>query len=194
MRAELLHAGRLAARRAIVHLLLLVAVFIAAHPADIDAAEKKKRKARTDVGESVEAARPIVVDEVWRESEVFTAEQLVKLEPILRRSTCDNAKAGCTYLDNGKPGTEGNFAFRLIPWAISRHRAYLVRNDRCSAGGCDQGLFVQIDGRWRLVTEMFGTLERQSSTTLGFNDLVLHPRGQPPVRLVWDGQAYREAR
>jgi len=130
---------------------------------------------------------------VWRaESEVFTTEQLVKLEPILRASTCRNAKTGCTYLDNGRPGSEASFAFRLIPWPVSRHRGYLVRNDRCAPGGCDEGLFVLIDGRWRLLTETFGILERAGSTTLGFSDLVFRPRGGTPVRLVWDGRGYRE--
>jgi len=158
-----------------------------------EAQQKKKRKAKERQSERVEA-RPIEVGDVWRETEVFTAEQLAKLEPILRNSRCSNAKVGCTYLDNGRPGSEGRFSFRLIPWTISRHRAFLVRNDRCGAGGCDQGLFVRIDGRWHLVAEMFGMLERQGSTTHGFNDLVVHPRGQAPVRLVWDGRSYREAR
>jgi len=138
--------------------------------------------------------RGINTSAVWRaETEVFTADQLVKLEPILRASRCRNEKTGCTYQDNGRPGSEGSFAFRLIPWKVSRHRSYLVRNDRCGVGGCDEGLFVLIDGRWRLVTETFGVLERARSSTLGFSDLVFRPRARPPVRLVWDGRAYGEA-
>jgi hypothetical protein len=156
--------------------------------------KKKPAKARTKE-KSAEKSEPKAIDvsNVWRESEVFSADQLVKLEPILRTSTCRNETVGCPYHDNGRPGSEGSFDFRLIPWKVSRHRSYLVRNDRCAPGGCDQGLFVQIDGRWRLVTEMFGILARQGSSTRGFDDLVIHPRGQPSVTLVWDGQAYREA-
>ena len=155
--------------------------------------KKKSAKPKTkEVSVEKSEARPIDVSNVWRESEVFSAEQLVKLEPILRASACKNETVGCTYHDNGRPGSEGSFDFRLIPWRVSRHRSYLVRNDRCAPGGCDQGLFVQIDGRWRLVTEMFGVLERQGSSTLGFDDLMVHPRGQPSIGLVWDGQAYRE--
>jgi hypothetical protein len=147
--------------------------------------ERKSTQARERPGVDTAA--------VWRaETEVFTPEQLMKLEPILRASTCRNEKTGCTYLDNGRPGSEASFAFRLIPWAVSRHRGYLVRNDRCAPGGCDEGLFVLIDGRWRLLTETFGILERASSTTLGFSDLVFRPRGKAPVRLVWDGRGYRE--
>ena len=171
---------------------LFVAALLFGDVGTSPAAEKKRGKAKQKSAERVEP-KPIDVSEVWRESEVFSATQLVKLEPILRASTCTNEKVGCPYLDNGRAGSEARFAFRLIPLKVSRHRSYLVRNDRCGAGGCDQGLFVQIDGQWRLVAEMFGTLQRQSSTTLGFNDLVVHPRGQPPVHLVWDGQAYREA-
>ena len=158
-------------------------------------AEKKKAtktKARKPVQERVEA-KPIDVGDVWRQTEVFSEAQLVKLAPILRASTCTKEKVGCTYLDDGRAGSEASFAFRLIPWKVSKHRSYLVHNDRCAPGGCDQGLFIQIDGRWRLVTEMFGILQRQGKTTLGFEDLVAYPRGQPPVTLVWDGQAYREA-
>jgi hypothetical protein len=153
-------------------------------------AEKKaKRKAAP-----VEELRGIDVSAVWRaETEVFTEDQLAKLEPILRASKCRNEKIGCTYLENGRPGSEASFAFRVIPWKVSRHRSYLVRNDRCGAGGCDEGLFLLIDGRWRLVIEAFGILERASSATLGFSDLVFRPRGQAPVRLVWDGRAYRAA-
>jgi hypothetical protein len=81
----------------------------------------------------------------------------------------------------------------VIPWKVSRHLSYLVRNDRCAPGGCDEGLFVLVDGRWRLVIETFGILERASSATLGFSDLRFTPRGQAPVRLEWDGRAYREA-
>jgi hypothetical protein len=158
----------------------------------VDKKGEKKKAAKPRAKEKSEP-RAIDVSNVWRESEVFSADQLVKLEPILRTSTCKNETVGCPYHDNGRPGSEGNFDFRLIPWKVSRHRSYLVRNDRCAPGGCDQGLFVQIDGRWRLVTEMFGVLERQGSSTRGFEDLVAHPRGQPSVNLVWDGQAYREA-
>ena len=106
---------------------------------------------------------------------------------------CRDVKDGCLYQDNGRPGSEASFAFRLIPWKVSKHRSYLVRNDRCAPGGCDEGLFVLVDGRWRLVIETFGVLERATSMTLGFNDLRFKPRGQAPLRLVWDGRAYREA-
>ena len=183
-------------------LITALALFLAgggvvkAEGAERQAGAKRERKAtkakpKEPASEPVEV-KTIDVSEVWRQTEVFSAEQLVKLEPILRASTCKNEKAGCTYLDNGRAGSEASFAFRLIPWKVSKHRSYLVHNDRCGAGGCDQGLFVQIDGRWRLVTEMFGLLERERSATLGFNDLVAHPRGQTPVRLEWNGQAYRE--
>ena len=175
-----------------VVILVLVAALVG-EIGDAGAAEKKRGKAKEKekVVERVEAT-PIDVSQVWRETEVFSAQQLVKLEPILRASKCTNEKVGCPYLDNGRTGSEASFTFRLIPWNVSsKHRSYLVRNDRCGAGGCDQGLFVQMDGRWRLVVEMFGTLERLSSMTLGFNDLVVQPRGQPPVRVVWDGQTYR---
>lgn len=155
--------------------------------------DRKKAKGKGRKAAPVEN-RGIDTSSVWRaETEVFSAEQLAKLEPILNASTCRNEKVGCPYQDNGKPGSEDSFAFRLIPWKVSKHRSYLVRNDRCGAGGCDQGLFVLIDGRWRLVAETFGILERASSSTLGFNDLRFLPRGQAPMRLVWDGRAYREA-
>jgi hypothetical protein len=154
---------------------------------------RKKAKGKERKTEPVVENRGIDTSVVWRaETEVFTPEQLVKLEPILRASKCRNDKVGCTYLDNGRPGSEASYAFRLLPWSVSKHRAYLVRNDRCGAGGCDEGLFVLIDGRWRLVTETFGILQRGKSSTLGFSDLIFRPRGQPPVRLVWDGRAYRE--
>ena len=97
------------------------------------------------------------------------------------------------YQDNGKPGSEASFAFRLLPWKVSRHRGYLVRNDRCGAGGCDEGLFVLIDGQWRLLIEIFGMLRREPSSTDGFSNLLFQPRGQEPIRLVWDGRAYRAA-
>lgn len=156
--------------------------------------DRKKAKGKGRKAAAPVENRGIDTSSVWRaETEVFSAEQLAKLEPILNASTCRNEKVGCPYQDNGKPGSEASFAFRLIPWKVSKHRSYLVRNDRCGAGGCDQGLFVLIDGRWRLVTETFGILERASSSTLGFNDLRFLPRGQAPMRLVWDGRAYREA-
>jgi hypothetical protein len=155
-------------------------------------AEPKARRA--EKAPKAAALQGIDTDHVWRgETEVFTAEQLVRLEPILRDSICKNEKVGCLYLENGRPGSEASYAFRVIPWKVSRYPSYLVRNDRCGAGGCDEGLFVQIDGRWRLVTETFGVLERASSMTLGFNALRFHPRGQPPLRLVWNGRTYREA-
>jgi hypothetical protein len=138
--------------------------------------------------------RGIDTSHVWRgDTEVFAPGQLVRLERILRTSTCRNEKVGCTYDEAGKPASEASFAFRLIPWKVSKHKSYLVRHDRCGAGGCDEGLFVQIDGQWRLVTETFGILERASSTTLGFNDLRFTPRGRPTIRLVWDGDGYRRA-
>jgi hypothetical protein len=154
------------------------------------ATPKKKEQRKQPVAE----IRGIDTSAVWRpDTEVFSAEQLVRLEPILRASTCKDEKNGCLYQENGKPGSEANFAFRVFPWSVSRHRSYLVQNDRCAAGGCDGGLFVLVDGQWRLVIEAFGVLERASSTTLGFNDLRFKPRGQAPVRLVWDGRRYREA-
>ena len=112
---------------------------------------------------------------------MFSPGQLVQLEPILNGSSCKDEKNGCLYQENGKPGSEASFTFRLIPWSVSRHRSYLVQNDRCAPGGCDAGLFVLVDGQWRLVIETFGVLERASSTTLGFNDLRFKPRGQAPV-------------
>ena len=162
------------------------------------APKKPKKKAKNPKKKkSQEEAAPvrkgIDVTETWRgENQVFTPGQLEKLEPILASSTCRDEKAGCTYQDNGKPGSEASFAFRLIPWKVSGHRGYLVRNDRCGAGGCDEGLFVLIDGQWRLLIEAFGILERARTSTHGFNDLTFRPRGQAPVRLVWDGRAYRE--
>ncbi len=158
------------------------------------ATEKKKPAKKERKAEPAAEIRGIDTSTVWKaETDVFSAEQLVKLEPILRASTCRDEKDGCLYQDNGKPGSEASFAFRVIPWKVSGHRSYLVRNDRCAPGGCDEGLFVLIDGRWRLVVETFGVLERASSKTLGFNDLRFKPRGQSPIGLVWDGRAYREA-
>ena len=155
------------------------------------AKKKAKPKKEPEFERQIEK-RDIDTSDVWRaETQVFSAADLEKLEPILRRSSCTNEKDGCLYLDNGKPGSEASFAFRVIPWKVSRHRGYLVRNDRCGAGGCDEGLFVLIDGQWRLLVEIFGTLRRQSSTTDGFRDLVFKPRGQESIRLVWDGRAYR---
>jgi hypothetical protein len=158
--------------------------------------EKKKATApkKEKSAEPPAQLRGIDTSGVWRgETEVFPADQLVQLEPILHASTCKDEKVGCLYQENGRAGSEASFAFRLIPWKVSKHRAYLVRNDRCAPGGCDEGVFVFVDGRWRLVIETFGVLERASSMTLGFNDLRFKPRGQAPVRLVWDGRAYREA-
>ena len=159
------------------------------------AAEKKKAAPKKrEPREPAAEVRGIDTSAVWKtDTDVFSAEQLVKLEPILNASTCRDVKDGCLYQDNGRPGSEASFAFRLIPWKVSKHRSYLVRNDRCAPGGCDEGLFVLVDGRWRLVIETFGVLERASSMTLGFNDLRFKPRGQAPLRLVWDGRAYREA-
>ena len=156
--------------------------------------KKKTKKAKgSDKGEKAVTRRGIDGSETWRtETLVFSADQLEKLEPILNSSTCSNEKTGCTYQENGRPGSEASFAFRLIQWKVSRHRGFLVRNDRCSAGGCDEGLFVLIDGQWRMLIETFGVLQRGSSSTLGFRDLTFHPRGQPSVHLVWDGRGYKE--
>jgi hypothetical protein len=157
-------------------------------------APKKSTTKKEKSEEPVAVKRGIDVSEAWRgETQVFSADRLEKLEPILRGSGCQDAKGGCLYLENGRPGSEASFAFRLIPWKVSGHRAYLVQNDRCGAGGCDQGLFVAIDGQWRLLLEGFGMLERGRSSTQGFSDLTFRPRGHPPVKLVWDGRAYREA-
>lgn len=178
--------------RALSVLLVVVVAVSSGVGTSVGAERKSKRAGKAP--KAAAALQGIDTTHVWRgETDVFTAEQLVRLEPILRDSTCENEKVGCTYLENGKPGSEASYAFRVMPWKVSRYRSYLVRNDRCGAGGCDEGLFVQIDGRWRLVTEAFGVLERASSKTLGFNDLRFHPRGQAPIRLVWDGRAYREA-
>ena len=158
------------------------------------AQKKKATKPKERKAPPVAELRGIDTSAVWRaDTEVFSSDQLVLLEPILHASACKDEKVGCLYLENGRPGSEASFAFRLIPWQVSKHRGYLVRNDRCGAGGCDEGLFVLVDGRWRLVIETFGVLERASSTTLGFNDLRFKPRGQAPLRLVWDGRGYREA-
>jgi hypothetical protein len=154
---------------------------------------KKAKKTKKKVEAEPPRRKGIDVSETWRgENQVFTPEQLEKLEPILSSSTCRDEKAGCTYHDTGKAGSEASFDFRLIPWKVSGHRGYLVRNDRCGAGGCDEGLFVLIDGQWRLLIETFGILERARTSTHGFSDLTYRPRGLPPVRLVWDGRAYRE--
>jgi hypothetical protein len=157
-------------------------------------AKKAKKSSKKKKAEDEPPRRKgIDVSETWRgENQVFTPEQLEKLEAILSSSTCRDEKAGCTYHDNGKAGSEASFDFRLIPWKVSGHRGYLVRNDRCGAGGCDEGLFVLIDGQWRLLIETFGILERARTSTHGFSDLTFRPRGLPPVRLVWDGRAYRE--
>ncbi len=157
------------------------------------AVKKKARKVAKDTAsEPVAEVRGIDTSLVWRgDTEVFSAAELARLEPILRSSSCTNDRIGCLYQDNGRPGSEDAFSFRLIPWKVSRHRGYLVRNDRCGAGGCDEGLFVLIDGQWRLLIEIFGTLYRDASSTDGFHDLIFQPRGQEPVRLVWDGRAYR---
>jgi hypothetical protein len=173
-------------------LVLLVAVAAVSFGVGTSWAAERKSK-RADKAPKAAARPGIDTGEVWRgETEVFTPEQLAKLEPILRSSTCKNEKVGCAYLESGRPGSEASYAFRVIPWKVSRHRSYLVRNDRCGIGGCDEGLFVLIDGRWRLLTETFGVLERAPTSTLGFSDLRFRPRGQEPVRLVWDGRAYRE--
>lgn len=157
-----------------------------------EGAQGKKRSAK-ETRAAASERRGIDTSTVWRKDvEVFSVEQLVTLEPILRASRCRNAKVGCLYLENGRRGTEARYAFRVIPWKVSKHPGYLVRNDRCGAGGCDEGLFVLIDGRWRLLTETFGVLERDRSSTHGFRDLVFIPRGQAPIRLEWDGRAYRE--
>ena len=36
-------------------------------------------------------------------------------------------------------------------------------------------------------------LRREPSSTDGFSNLLFQPRGQEPIRLVWDGRAYRAA-
>jgi hypothetical protein len=168
---------------------------MAGNAADAAPAKKKgKKPAQEAAVEQPVEKRGIDASLVWRaETDVFSAADLDKLEPILRTAGCANEKTGCLYQDNGKPASEAGFAFRLIPWKVSRHRGYLVRNDRCGAGGCDEGLFVLIDGQWRLLVEIFGMLRRQPSSTDGFTDLVFYPRGQGAIRLVWDGRAYRTA-
>src|SRR5438105_12308943 len=126
----------------VAFLVLLVLLSVGNSSVDAAAAKKKAKKAKEQAVEQP-VLRGIDTSPVWRaDTEVFSSEDLTKLEPILRASTCKDEKTGCMYQDNGKPGSEASFAFRLIPWKVSRHRGYLVRNDRCGAGGCDEGLFV----------------------------------------------------
>jgi hypothetical protein len=140
------------------------------------------------------AAHRIDIDAVWRsDGRVFTDDQLAVIEKILTSTRCRDEKAGCGYRHDGKPVKRGTPDIRIIPWRVSSHPAYLVRADYCGAGGCDEGLFVRVDGRWRLVIESFGVLERESGSTRGVRDLRFRPRGAAPFRLVWDGRRYRPA-
>ena len=140
-------------------------------------------------------AHRIDVDAVWRsDGAVFSEEQLAVIEKILTTTRCKDEKSGCGYRHDGKPVKRGTAPdIRIIPWSVSSQPAYLVRADYCGAGGCDEGLFVRIDGRWRLVIESFGVLERETGSTRGFRDLRFRPRGGAPFRLVWDGRSYRPA-
>jgi hypothetical protein len=142
----------------------------------------------------VEAHR-IDVDAVWRsDGAVFSEEQLAVIEKILTTTRCKDEKSGCGYRHDGKPVKRGTAPdVRIIPWSVSPQPAYLVRADYCGAGGCDEGLFVRIDGRWRLLIESFGVLEREPGSTRGFRDLRFRPRGGAPFRLVWDGRSYQPA-
>jgi len=180
----------------IVGLGMLVLSGLVGHAGVVAGAPRKaERGTPRKATKAPEERQAIDTSAVWRaETEVFSAEHLAKLEPILRAARCRNEKTGCLYQDNGRPGTENNFAFRLIPWPVSSDPGYLVHADRCSAGGCDQGLFVRIDGRWRLLIEGFGVLRRDEASMRGFHTVVFRPRVGAPVRLVWDGRAYREQR
>ncbi|HYE92499.1 MAG TPA: hypothetical protein VEA38_15830 [Terriglobales bacterium] len=144
------------------------------------------------LGAGVVQAHGIDVAAVWRsDGAVFSDEQLARIEPILKNARCKDVKVGCAYSNAGRLVKAKDADIRLIPWKVSAHPAYLVRADRCGAGGCDEGLFVRIDGRWRLLIESFGRLERQATERRGFADLVFRPRGGEPVVLGWDGRAYR---
>jgi hypothetical protein len=137
-------------------------------------------------------AHGIDASSVWRGGvEVFSGEQLAKIEPILKAGRCKDLKKGCSYRNDGRPVKESDADIRIIPWQVSAHPGFLVRADRCGAGGCDEGLFVRIDGKWRLLIESFGVLERDGTSTRGFRDLLFRPRGGDPVRLIWDGTSYQ---
>lgn len=138
------------------------------------------------------AAHGIDTSAVWRGGvEVFSEEQLAKIEPILKAGGCKNQKKGCAYRNDGRAVKESDADIRVIPWMVSSQPGFLVRADRCGAGGCDEGLFVRIGGKWRLLTETFGVLEREDTSTRGFRDLRFRPRGGDAIRLVWNGTGYR---
>jgi hypothetical protein len=143
----------------------------------------------------IAAAHRIDLDTVWRsDGAVFSGEQLAVIEKILASTRCHDEKSGCGYRHDGRPAKRGTLPdIRILPWKVSSHPAFLVRPDHCSAGGCDEGLFVRIDGRWRLLVESFGVLERDTASTRGLRDLRFRPRGAAPIRLVWDGKGYRPA-
>lgn len=144
-------------------------------------------------GHGVAAAHGIDTGAVWRSDAgvVFSEEQLAKIEVVLKNARCRDEKTGCGYRADGRPAKGSAADIQLIPWKVSAHPGFLVRADRCGAGGCDEGLFVRIDGTWRLLIESFGRLERERTATQGFRDLVFRPRGAPPIRLVWNGTAYQ---
>lgn len=139
------------------------------------------------------AAHGIDTDAVWRSDAgvVFSQEQLAKIERVLKNARCRNEKTGCGYRSDGRPVKGSAADIQLIPWKVSAHPGFLVRADLCGAGGCDEGLFVRIAGKWRLLIESFGMLERDRTSTRGFRDLVFRPRGASPIRLVWNGKAYQ---
>jgi hypothetical protein len=158
----------------------------------VSAAATKSKSAKKAPPAAVEKPGVIDVGQVWRwDGNVFTDEQLVKLEPLLRTKGCKDDR-GCAYRDDGRRALRDDADFVLIPWRVSHDPGYLVRADRCVPGGCDQGLFVRVDGRWRLLVEAFGILDREEDSTHGFRALLFYPRGAEPVRLEWDGRAYRE--
>ena len=145
------------------------------------------------LGTAAAAVHGIDVAGVWRsDGQVFSDEQLAVIEKILTTTRCTDEKSGCGYRHDGKPTKRGTAAdIKIMPWKVSSHPAYLVRADYCAAGGCDEGLFVRIDGRWRLLIESFGVLAREPEATRGFQDLRFRPRGATPFRLVWDGRSYQ---
>jgi hypothetical protein len=139
-------------------------------------------------------AHGIDTGSVWRGGvEVFSEAQLGKIEPILKAGRCKDQKKACAYRHDGRPVKESDADILVIPWKVSDHPGFLVRPDRCGAGGCDEGLFVRIGGQWRLLIETFGVLQRQDASTRGFRDLQFRPRGGDPITLVWDGTRYRPA-
>jgi hypothetical protein len=141
------------------------------------------------------AAARIDTDAVWRsDGPVFSDDQLVVIEKILTATRCTDEKSGCGYRHDGTPAKRGTTAdIKIIRWQVSSHPAYLVRADYCGAGGCDEGVFVRIDNRWRLLIESFGMLERERTSTRGFRDLTFHPRGGAAFRLTWSGRGYVRA-